>query len=210
MTQTLKKAIALSFGALSIFSMVAPAFAAPMPGTYRDGDGTIFMVGLSQNQEVLLTYPGTPKTASGRASSCGAVTVKGSGGVPVTGTIKVDNVSIDTTTLSQQILPPCVNGAFQEPRPSNFKTYDGSIVVVNKTPNSFYAIETSENATRRIRANACGIAVAKPNSKFAHAPTNQVQIGTNAVITVSDLTQKGAPICRSGEAYYPESWVPAS
>lgn len=210
MSKLLKKAAVVAIGALSLVGSVAPAFAAPQQGTFRDGDGTIFMVGLSQNQEVLLSYPGTPKTASGRASACGAVTVKGSGGIPVTGIIKVDNVSIDTSTLSQQILPPCVNGSFQEPRTSNFKTYDGSIVVVGKTPNSFYAIETAENGTRRIRANACGIAYAKPNSKFSHALTSDIQINGGAIQKISDYMQKGSPICRSGEAYYPESWVPAS
>jgi len=202
MKKTAKRAIAaLSFGAIAFGAI--PAFATP----YRDTENNIFVTGLNPQQEVTLTYPDIPKTSSGRASACGAVIVKGTGGTPVTGIIKVDNISIDTSALAQRILPACVNGSFQEARPTNFKTYDGSVVVVGKTPNSYYAIETQEDATRRVRANACGFALIKPNARFNHAPTTQVGINGAAAVAISTLTQKGTPICRSGNIYYPSDWL---
>jgi hypothetical protein len=192
----------LSVGAVSLTAF--PAFA----GNYRDAQNNIFVTGLSPQQEVTLSYPGTPKTGSSRANLCGAVIVKGTGGVPLSGTIKVDNASINVSSLPQQILPSCgSNGQFQETRTANFKTYDGSVVVVNKTANSYYAIETQENATRRVRANACGFALIKPNNKFTHAPSSQVGINSEAPGAISSLTQKGAPICRTGVTYYPSDWL---
>ncbi|MBW4518128.1 MAG: hypothetical protein KME16_00130 [Scytolyngbya sp. HA4215-MV1] len=205
MQKTLKRAIAgVSFGALILSAL--PAFAAP----YRDSENNIFITGLSAQQEVLLTYPGTPRTGSARANACGAVTVRGTNGVPLSGTIKVDGTSIDTTTLSQQLLPPCSNGSFSEPRPNNFRTYDGSVIVVGKTPNNYYAIETQEDGTRKVRANACGFALIKPNARFNHLPTTQVGINGAAPAEISTLTQKGAPICRNGIVYYPADWLSGS
>jgi hypothetical protein len=207
MSLTFKQSVTvLSLGTIAVLSAILPAFANP----YRDTDGTLFITGLSAQQEVLLTYPDTPKTSSARASACGAVTVRGTGGAPLTGIIKVDGISIDTSSLPQQLIPPCSNGAFSESRPSNFKTYDGQIVVVGKTANQFYTVETNEQATRRIRANACGFAVAKPNNRFTHSASSQIGINQAAPVTISSIAQKGAPICRSGTAYYPADWLSGS
>jgi hypothetical protein len=174
---------------------------------FRDTEGKLYYGGVQPQQEVTLTYPGTPKTSSARANLCGAVIVRGSSGTPVTGTIKVDNVAIDTSTLPTQLLPPCgTNGSFAEPRTANFKTSNGQVVVVGKTANNYYGVETPENAVRRVRGNACGYVVVAPNARFTHGGTQQVALDDIPARTISSLDQKDAPICRNGTTYLPASW----
>ncbi len=180
------------------------------PEAYKTPDNSLIIAGLQPTQEILLNYPGTPRQGSARANACGAVQVRGAEGVPLVGTIKVDGVSIDTTSLNTQLLPPCVNGQFQEPRTTNFKTFDGSIVVVGKTPNGFFAIETSEDAQCWVRANDCGFVVVKPNNRFTHGATTQItstSINSGLPVTLGTMPSKpDAPLCRSGKAFWPVSW----
>ncbi|OLP20080.1 hypothetical protein BST81_02250 [Leptolyngbya sp. 'hensonii'] len=201
MNKTRRVIAILSFGAVLLTTLPATA------GNYRDSDSNIIITDLAPQQEVLLTYPGSPRTASARANGCGAVVVRGAGGVPITGTIKVDSMAIDTDMLTQKLLPACVNGSFQEARPDNFKTYDGSIVIVGKNPNQFAAIETTETAERRVRANTCGFALVRPNNRFTHAANTQVGINGAAPTTFSSLNQKGTLLCRNGATYYPSDWL---
>jgi hypothetical protein len=177
---------------------------------FKDSQNNLYIAGISPQQEATFSYPGTPKVSSARANLCGAVVVRGSGGVPITGTIKVDNVSIDSSTLPTQLLPPCTNGSFAEPRTSNFKTSDGQVVVVGKTANNFYGIETPENAIRRVRANACGLVKVAPNARFTHVASQQVEISTVSVAAsgpISNLETRDAPICRGSVVYVPASWL---
>jgi hypothetical protein len=82
--------------------------------------------------------------------------------------------------------------------------------MVGKTLNNFYAIEKQESAERWIRASACRFAAAKPNNRFTHALTSRVAFNTQPALSIFDLDQRGTPICRSGEAYYPADWIPSS
>ncbi|MBW4444372.1 MAG: hypothetical protein KME10_24765 [Plectolyngbya sp. WJT66-NPBG17] len=176
--------------------------------TFRDGENNLYVTGLSAQQEVSFSYPGTPRVSSSRANACGAVIVRGTSGTPVTGTIKVDNVSINTSTLPTQLLPSCgANGAFNEARTANFKTPDGQVVIVGKTANNFYGVETPENAARRTRANACGFVGVAPNARFTHAGSQEVAIGSDSVVTISSISQKEAPLCRGNIMYVPTSWL---
>lgn len=202
------------FGALATLGFIgATSFSgvAQASMTFKDSQSNIYIGGMSPQQEVTFSYPGTPKVSSARANLCGAVVVRGSGGVPISGTIKVDNVSIDASTLPTQLLPPCSSsGSFAESRTSNFKTSDGQVVVVGKTANNFYGVETPENATRRARANACGIVRVAPNARFTHASTQQVAIGSDSPTAISSIETKDAPLCRGSIIYFPQSWLGGS
>jgi hypothetical protein len=179
------------------------AHAGGVSETFRDAENALYVTEMAPQQEVTFTYPGTPRLSSGRANACGAVIVNGS-----TGIIKVDGVNIDTSTLPTQLLPPCgSNGAFSEARTQNFKTSDGKVVVVGKVANSFYGIETPENAVRKSRANACGFVRLAPNAKFTHVGSQQVAINGDSTESISSITQKDAPLCRNGVMYVPTSWL---
>ncbi len=199
--------------ALTGFSIVAATSFSGMAQaeTFRDGENNLYVTGLSSQQELSFSYPGTPRTSSGRANACGAVTVRGTNGMPVTGVIKVDNVPINTATLPTQLLPTCgANGAFNEARTVNFKTPDGQVVVVGKTPNNFVGVETPEVAIRKVRSNACGFARLAPNARFTHSGSQEVAIGSDPAATISSINQKDAPLCRGNVMYVPTSWLPGS
>lgn len=192
----------LSIVAATSFSGIAQA------ETFRDVENNLYVTGLSSQQELSFTYPGTPRTSLGRANACGAVIVRGASGMPVTGMIKVDNVAINTATLPTQLLPTCgTNGAFNEARTANFKTPDGQVVVVGKTPNNFVGVETPENAIRKIRANACGFTRLSPNARFNHTGTQELSIAGDNPVTISSISQKEAPLCRGNTMYVPTSWL---
>lgn len=203
---------AVAFGIGAIVTSMSPASAVPYKGdtvykVVKDGVTSIY-ISSTANSRVQVDLGSVERSTARIVGACGEVRIS----VPSSGTftgLKVDGTAISADSLPSQVMPSCVNGAFSEPRTENFRTPNGQVVIVNKTPGAAVAIVLPNEATRNISVNACGFAVLRATTSTA-LPDNFSISGT--AYTTASLQDAGdAPICRTsnGEStvYIPGSWA---
>lgn len=141
------------------------------------------------------------------AGACGEVRIP----VPSTGSfagLKVDDVTVDASTLLTQTLPSCISGSFAEPRTANFKTPTGQVIIVGKTVGNAVKVSLPQETTRAVSVNACGFGVLR-GSTTSPLPTT-FTIGTQNYTLASIPNATNGPICRTNGSistgYVPAAW----
>lgn len=191
-------AITLSSGIANVANAIPYGTATVYKVT--EGDTTWVYLSGAANSKTEIEMGEGFKTTARVVGSCKEVKIS----IPGSGTfdgLKVDNISIDVTALPSQTLPNCVNGSFEEPRPTNFKTPKGQVVVVNKTSPSV-AISIPTEVTRKVNINACGFGRFNAPATFSIGTTNY---------TLNALPNAGKPpVCRVVDGistgYTPSTW----
>jgi hypothetical protein len=174
----MKRIIALSIAAIpAISSLLAPVLAIPAiaapPGwtDFKDAKGEVYIGATAPNADIKVELTGMDIRKSVRLNACGMGKISNTATSPVPDTIEIQGSSVTVATLDQRILPKCVliNGSYQpeETRTANFKTVDGSLVVVG-TPNMVVDYTASGIVTRTIKANQCGW------GKISNSSTNPI------------------------------------
>lgn len=138
------------------------------------------------------TVPGTRQAI--RAGRCGEVIFTKTSGPNWVLNLAGELVASVAANAQTQLLPPCVNGQFTEPRPSNFKLADGRLVAVGLTPGEFYQIQTTP--IRRIRPNACGVVSARPTQNFPGNPSGW-RLQGETLWQPFAYSSIGVPVCRT-------------
>ncbi|BDI20962.1 MULTISPECIES: hypothetical protein [Nostoc] len=191
---------------------IAPAAAIPygsntvykvMDATY----GSTVYISATANSRVQVQLGSVDRSTARIAGACGELRIS----VPSSGSfegLKVDSMAIDASALPTQVLPACTSGTFAEARTANFKTPNGQVVIVGKTPGSAVAITLPSTASRNVSINACGFGILRASSGSTLPDT--FDIGTNSY-TLASLADAGdPPICRTtngvSSAYIPSSW----
>jgi len=175
---------------------------------YRTTDSTIYGTGLTVGSKVTVNYP-LLKTSSVKSGYCGEVVFKLTNLAETK--IKVDGTELTLASLPQLLLPTCDSktGTFAEARTVAFKTYDDKVVVVGKTPSTYYTVYSSQS--RSLTANGCGFVTAAASSSYPQASSTVIGIGSGTEAAISTLMLKDAPICRTSNgistAYYPAAWL---
>lgn len=209
----MKKAQKLFVAALgiAIAALNSPAQAIPYGSdtvykVLKDGATTVY-ISATANSKVQLELGSVERSTARIVGACGEVRIS----VPSSGVwdgLKVDGTAIVASALSTQVLPACNGGTFAEPRTSNFKTPNGQIVIVGKTPGAAAAITLPSDATRNLSINACGFGVLR--STTSTPLPDSFKLGSTDY-TVASLSDAGEPpVCRTNNGistgYIPSSW----
>ncbi|PHJ59018.1 hypothetical protein VF14_13705 [Nostoc linckia z18] len=195
----------------AIASSVFPAAAIPYNSAtvYKamDNGNTVVVFSATPGSRVSVNLGSVPKSTARIAGACGEVRISVPSSGDFTG-LEVDGSGIDAANLPVQTLPSCVNGAFSEPRPDNFKTPSGQVVIVGLNPGAATAISLPTASTRSVTINACGFGTLKPTSTSGPLP-DSFSVGTTnyTLATLPDATN--APYCRTVNGT-PYGYVPAS
>ncbi len=206
----MKKKIAALFG-LGMVLASAGAALADIPPLFRDTNNNIYMTGQSPDSSVSITYSGLMKSRDYQANSCGWILLRPSATNPIPATLNVAGTEVTTASLPTQLLPGCTNGVAQETRSANFKTNDGTVVIVGRTPSSYVTIQTPTTKIRKATANACGIAKFSNSTTYQHSPSTEIEIPSMGVTdTISGITEKDGILCSRGSLYVPASWLAGS
>ncbi|MHC5763436.1 hypothetical protein [Nostoc sp.] len=209
----MKKIIALLVGVGALASSMAPAAAIPYGSNtvYKTVDSstsaTTVYISATANSRVQVELGSIDRSTARIAGACGELRIS----IPSSGSfagLKVDGTSIDASTLSTQTLPACNNGTFTESRTANFKTPNGQVVIVGKTPGSAVAITLPTEATRNVSINGCGFGILRAASGSTLPATFDI---TGTSYTVASLPDAGEPpVCRTtngvSTGYVPSSW----
>lgn len=174
----MKRIIAISIASIPAISsllvpvLAMPAIAAPPGWTdFKDAKGEVYIGATAPNADIKLELTGMDIRKSVRLNACGMGKISNTATSPVPETINIDGVAVTVATLDQRIFPKCVliNGSYQpeEARTANFKTVDGSLVVVG-TPNLVVDYTASGIVSRTIKANQCGW------GKISNSATNPI------------------------------------
>lgn len=118
--------------------------------------------------------------------------------------------AVTTSTLPTQLLPGCNNGVAEETRSAHFKTNEGTVVIVGRTPGSYVTVQTPQDKARSATANACGVAKFSNSTTYQHTGTTQIDLaGAPSADTIADLTEKDGILCSRGTLYVPATWLSA-
>lgn len=170
----------------------------------RNGQTTVYIGEQAPNADVPVTLIGADRTRRVSANACGLITLRDSSTAPLSGLKSVDGSTINIATLPTRLIPRCVNGVLEEARTADFKTGAGDVVIV-KTPNTSYEAIFTADATRNVRANACGFATFRGSTTAPLLNTTQVRIGAGADTTIGAITSAmNEPLCRTGVLFVPE------
>jgi hypothetical protein len=184
---------AIPFGSATVYKVV------------NNGITSVYLSGTA-NSRIEVEMGSTPRTTARVVGSCGEVRIA----VPSNGSfagLKIDGVDVDASTLSTATLPSCSGGTFTESRPSNFKTPNGQVIIVGKTPGSGATITLSSDVERNVSINSCGFGRINVTESL---PLTTFKIGTTNY-TLADLPNAGQPpVCRTldgvSTTYTPSSW----
>lgn len=197
--------IALSL-TLAIAPFLVPLSAlAQVPASYspfKDAEGNVYLAPGSSNAEVAVTFGSVEKQKDVKADACGTIHLTPSTAIPLSTDFKVDGATVTPTTLSTDLLPKCTNGSLEQSRPNNFKTADGKIHIVGKTPGSYYKLAYNASVVRKVKSNACGIA-RMGSSASTPLLANTVFAVNGFNYTYGDLPIKTPWRCVNGVTYQP-------
>jgi len=186
---------AISLYPISAFSQVAAAF--------KDSSGNVFVYGLLPNSTVSVGIKGTG-TRRVRASSCGVLVVHPSVSFPV------QNFLVDGTTFSpssvstvQSLPKDCMLTGY----PSVFKTPQGALAILGKTPGAVYPIQYPNYSTNKlITVNTCGfVKLRGGNLTSVNVPTIT---GGRGDYAYSNLPTSEPMRCVRNTMYTPVGWKP--
>ncbi len=207
-----------TFGTVLSFGLSASAAVVAT----KTADGSVLVSGLTQYGSYTIEYSGTPKARRVSANACGVVALRSSTSFPITSTssFTISGTNYLNSDLPVGATPSCANGILaQTPVASVFKDSNGVVYFTRLSAYSSAEIAfNSVPATRRAKANACGMVSLKNNPTYPLTSTpivvkNYSDTGSGLSVltfTPSSLTASDAPICRSGKAYFPEGWSSGS
>ncbi len=175
--------------------------------TVKDGKPTVYIGSRTANAEVTLYLSGVQRSRNVTANDCGLIVIKNSDAAPLSSLQSVGGQAVNLATLPTQLLPRCTNGVLEEARTANFKTGGGDLVVVATARASLPAVYKGD-ATRKVKANACGFVVLRGTStQPIEGLTFRLESNPDAtnhqVATLSTAPQD--PICRQGILYTPDT-----
>ena len=197
------------------------AIAAPPPNVFQDGDGRVWVHNQTPNSLVKFDFIDRLIERKVTANYCGLIVLRWywvNDEAPISfpqGSFAWNgNPTTKPGYPVTQALPTCVNNVLSEPRPANFTTPEGDIVLVNQTPGLAYSVRTSRRSYTR-RANACGYVGFIPPAQFGLGSNPRVVItqGNGTVSTHPDgtLTVADRALCvKQGATYIklvPQSWL---
>jgi hypothetical protein len=209
----IKGILALGLGLGAIAFSMAPASAIPY-GTdtvYKTFDSststTTVYISATANSRVPVALGSSDRSTARIAGACGELRIS----IPTSGSftgLKVDGMAIDASALATQTLPACTNGTLAEMRSTNFKTPNGQVVIVGKTPSGAVAITLPSETTRNVSINGCGFGILRASSGST-LPTT-FDIGTSTY-TLANLPDAGEPpVCKTtngiSTGYVPSTW----
>lgn len=184
---------AVPFGSATVYKVI------------NNGITSVYLSGTA-NSRIEVEMGSTPRTTARVVGSCGEVRIA----VPSNGSfagLKIDGVNVDASALATATLPSCSGGTFSELRPSNFKTPNGQVIIVGKTPGSGTTITLASDVARNVSINSCGFGRINVTDTL---PLTTFKIGTTDY-TLSTLANAGQPpVCRTldgvSTTYTPSSW----
>lgn len=189
----------------------ATAAFADIPAVFRDDQKNIYVTGQSPSARVSMTYKGLMKSRDYQANSCGWILLRPSATAPIPASINVAGTTVNTSSLPTQLLPGCNNGVSEETRSANFKTNEGVIVIVGRTPGGYITVQTPQDKVRTATANACGVAKFSNSTTYQHSNTTPISLeDAPGASTIANLSQQDGVLCSRGTLYVPASWLSSS
>lgn len=187
---------------LGLGAIAATAFAPTASAdVFKDSAGAVYITGRTPTSRLQVTYNDVPRTRSVSANGCGLLVVRPSTSLPIPATIRVNGADITVASLTAETLPRCTGSTLEVPRTTNFKTADGSVVVVGLTANTAYSVGyNGVGSVRNATANACGFSKLSANSRYPATGTIVIA-GTN--YNLATVATQAPPLCRSGILYTP-------
>lgn len=174
-------------------------------GTIKDAAGALYIDDLTPNSRSIVEFPSAQKTINSNADACGRITIRNSASTPLTGVdeIKLDGTSVNTASLPTDTLPRCLNGVAEVNQTANFKTPDGSFVIVGQSPLSQHAIAFPGVAlSRQVNANTCGFIRLTTSAQYPL--TGTIKVNGDSVDTTT-VTTGNPPRCINNVLYKPQS-----
>lgn len=201
---TVRRALVL-FG---LGAIAATAFApAAMADVFKDAQGAIYITGQTPTSKIQVTYNAVPRTRSVSANGCGLLVVRPSISLPIPATLRVNSTDITVADLALETIPKCNGSTLEVPRTTNFKAGDGSVVVINLTPNTAYSVGyNGVGSVRSATANACGFSRLSSSARYPSASGTISIASTN--YDLATVATQAPPLCRGGVLYTPASTTP--
>lgn len=156
--------VALTSGIVLLGGLAAQA--AP----FKDAGGNVHFQDAGQTPGLSLSISTGELSRKLTANFCGLLVInKPNATTPIPATINLNLVATDTSAFPTLSLPTCLNNALSEPRPTNFKTADGRIVLAAKTPGIQYTVGYPGVPTpKSVSVNGCGY------GKITNSTTNPI------------------------------------
>ncbi|HEY9909732.1 MAG TPA: hypothetical protein V6D18_19235 [Thermosynechococcaceae cyanobacterium] len=148
--RSLAVAVALVTGSL--------VFAGSAQAQFRDSAGNVHFQAAGQTPGVSLQASTGELSRKLTANYCGILPIsKPSSTVPIPASINVNGTAISTSALPVLSAPSCVNNVLSEARPADFKTAEGRVYLVGRTPGVQYTVSyPGIPAPKSIPVNPCG------------------------------------------------------
>jgi hypothetical protein len=192
-------------------STTLPAFAQEPPEFFRDANNAVYVMNTTPSFPLTIIYDNVHLQRRLRVNNCGiAVFRRTTAFLTHIGTSSTDLTPV--TNLPTQLLPRCIDGQLEEPRTTHFLTPDQDVVLVGQAPNQTIIYYVSERE-RTVQANACGFARYPSATAYSHVPGRLMHlIPGDQGYEFSSLPLMEAPLCRSGQLFFPDSWpsIPAT
>jgi hypothetical protein len=196
------RTVALTASTAIWLTSTAPAIANPpypfVP--HKDANGNLWLASQPNSTPTLKIF-GIAKTKTVTANACGLASLK----LPTNAaliTLAIDGNPTTVLNLPTQPLPKCLStGQLTEARPTNFKTPDGAIVLINQSGTIPLQYLVAED--RIVKANTCGFV--KLNNTATKPLTADMEFSLPGKVGVKYGT---APtqlpwLCREGIRYQP-------
>lgn len=186
------KEIFLGFLGVAIFSQAAIANGYVLSSS---GSKSFVFTGLTPNQSHSVRIAGWPRDRNFSPNACGLTIIKPSSGAVILQLAFPASSLINVSSLPTQSLPTCSGGQLSEPRTANFKTPEGSVVLLNQSG----SVRVIEDVTKSIKSNACGNGKLNPPKSTFNGwwfEGTSFQIGNQTVYADDLLSTLENSICR--------------
>lgn len=203
----LKQLVALAGLSMVAAPMMAQlgAIAAPTGFmTHKDSmKGDVYFGG-TPNAELSVMVGGVEGKRNLTASACGIATLKPSTTRPIPATFKIGVNTITVANLPTQLLPKCLtNGQLEESRTQNFKTSDGTVVIVGQAPSASITMTYDDTIGRKVKMNACGFGKLTNSSTSPFAAAVTFTPAGGSMLTYGAIAAQYPWLCREGVTYKP-------
>ena len=170
---------------------------------HKDAKGAIYFAG-APNAEIQVAIAGLPQTRNITANACGVAVIRNSLTRPVPATFTIGANTITTANLPTQLLPRCLTtGQLEEARTQNFKTSDGSVVLVSQTPSASVQMLFDGSKIRKLKMNACGFGRISNSSTNPFGADVKFTPQNGSEVTYGNLPTQLPWLCKDGVTYQP-------
>jgi hypothetical protein len=170
---------------------------------HKDSKGAVYFTG-APNSELTVTMGGLNQTRNISANACGVATIKPSATRPIPAQFMIGTNTVAVASLPTQLLPKCLaSGQLEEARTSNFKTADGTVVVVGQTPSASVQMSFLGGRERKVKMNACGFGKINNSSTNPFTADASFTPTGGSAITYGSLAEKAPYLCRDNITYMP-------